>query len=106
MQLVVGNLHSPNIVPNLLGTPVGQGIEFHQPIAGAGKQLIVLNDRNAVAGARALVFALPGNPGVDFQQLLAKRADFADAAALLMAILVETEQAFFAHQLANGLSVG
>jgi hypothetical protein len=65
---------------------------------------VVLDHRN-VRTRRALVAALSGDPGVGGGEAAPQRFDLADRTAFLMPVLVEAEQALFAHQCLYGLRV-
>ena len=51
-------------------------------------------------------FTLAGDPRVERLQLLSQRLDLANAAALLVSVLVEGEHALLAHQLGHRVLVG
>src|SRR5690606_31936363 len=100
---VVGHLVGADVVPYLAGGPVGGAVVLGEARALAGKGAVLLDHRDGGAGAGALVAALAGDPGVQGQQLGAQGADLADAAAFLVIVPVEAEQALFPHQ---GLNLG
>src|SRR5690554_3488803 len=98
VQAVVGGFRHADVVPDLFRAPVRQWVELHQRFIIGRERRIDLHHRHLVPGARALVPALAGNPGIHRGQFLAQWVHLADAAAFRMAVFVEAEQAFLAHQ--------
>src|SRR5690606_23333743 len=78
--------------------PVGQGIELGQHRAGAGETGIALNNGDAGTGARALIFPLTADPGIERVQFSLERFDFANAATFLMTVAIKAEQSLGADQ--------
>src|SRR6185312_6507513 len=69
-----------------------------RPAARAGEGLVALDGGDRPAGRRALVAALPGGPGAEGAEGALQRLDLADAAALLVAVVVEAEEALLLHE--------
>src|SRR5690554_1160578 len=94
VQAVVGGFCHADVVPDFFRGPVRQRVELHQRFVFGGEGVVCLHHRHLVPGARALVPALAGNPGIHRGQFLAQRVHLADAAAFRVAVLVETEKSF------------
>src|SRR5262245_9644120 len=99
VQLVVGDSVRPDIGPDFLVAPVGEGVELDQAVVR-----VVGLDRDLLAGGR-LPPAQPGDPGLLSRQRPAQRLDLADVAARLAQLdaAVETVDAVIAHVVLHGV---
>ncbi len=104
VECIIGYLVGPYILPNLLRAPVGERVEFGEGVVFASEDLVVLNDGDLRAGTGALIFALSRYPGVNIEQLLAKRGNFTDATALLMIVFIEAKKPLFLDEFANRIA--
>ena len=106
VQRVYRQAERPDGVPDVLRAGVGQWIELHQRgTALAPEGRVELHHRHVAAG-RALVAALAGDPGLESRELARERRDLAHAAALLVAVLIEAEQALGPHQALDRGGIG
>lgn len=105
MQFVVGQIITADVIPYILRAPVGQGIELGQHRAGAGETGIALNNGDAGTGARALIFPLTADPGIERVQFSLERFDFANAATFLMAVAIKAEQSLGADQSSDRFTI-
>ena len=101
MEIVRRHAHDAEEVPNLGARHVAQRVVLDKTASAPFQSLeyrVDFNDRNTLPRTGALVLALPRDPSAEPGQLLAQRFHLADAAALLVAVLVEREQALFPDQ--------
>src|SRR5689334_9966435 len=91
VERVVGHVVLADVGPDLLRGPVGQRVELEQGPVGRAEGGIELDDGDGGARAGALILALAGHPGLHRAECADERLDLADAAALLVAVLVERE---------------
>src|SRR5262245_14885179 len=98
VQLVVGDSVRPDIGPDFLVAPVGEGVELDQAVFR-----VVGLDRDLLAGSR-LPPAQPGDPGLLPRQRPAQRLDLADVAARFAQIdaAIEAVDAIAAHVILHG----
>src|SRR5690606_22195406 len=106
VQRIVRHVVGTYVIPDLPGSPVHQRVVFGEGFVGSGECLVILYHWNTGPGTGTLVLALTGDPGVQSQQFLSQRPDLADAATLLVVILVKTEQALFGDQFLYRFRIG
>lgn len=83
VQRVVWRVMLADVLPYLLGIPVGEGVNFHQT-----KFFIPFNFAGAGTGS-GLIAADAGDPGPQFAQLATQRFDLPQIAALIRILLPE-----------------
>jgi hypothetical protein len=64
MQFVKRHLIGFDVIPDLLGTPVGERVEFYERVIRGRKGRVNLNLGEVFTGS-TLVLPLPGYPGID-----------------------------------------
>ncbi len=108
VERVVGDLVLQDVLPDLGRGPVGEGVPFDEgPFRVDGEAGVKLNNGDLIAGAGALVAALAGDVGVDpVGQGAAQGFDFADAAALGVAVAAEREQPLLLDELLHSVRLG
>ena len=76
VQLVVGDVVPLYVVPHLLRGPVGEWIELDERVVVGRERLILLFERH-VDTSHILIFALPGDPGIEGVELTPEWLDLA-----------------------------
>jgi hypothetical protein len=102
MQGVDRYVHGPQESPDVLAVDVGHGVPLDQatsPAIQAFEGRINLDQGDAGPGAGGLVLPLAGDPRPEPLERPAQGPHLAHPAALLVAVLVEGEEALGAHQL-------
>ena len=80
-----------DVVPHLIGCPLGQWIEFVQSLTPSVKPCVQFEGVEGTAGVGALIAALPRDPRIPGGQGTPQRFNLAETAALVVTVLVETE---------------
>src|SRR5207237_10533164 len=93
-------------LPGSRRRPPGERIELHEWTALAGKRAVALDHGDRRARRRTLVAPLAGAPGVEPGERAAERLDFANPAALAVAVLVKAEEPLFLDERLEGRRVG
>ncbi len=83
MQWVVWSVMLVDVLPHLLGTPVGEGVNFHQT------KIFIPFDLAGACASSGLIPADAGDPRLQFAQLAPQRLDLPQIAALIRILLPE-----------------
>lgn len=94
MELVCGDAHHAEEVPDLGTRYIGKRVVFHQRSWSAGKSIeyrVDLDDGYSLTGSWGLILTLSSDPSVELSELASQRTNFTYSAAFTMAVFIERE---------------